>query len=147
MSSDVRPMRWWDIDAVMAIEHNVFGSTAWSAGQFWGELAHDDRCYIVMDDSEGVVAYAGLLVRPPTADIQTIAVAARAQRRGLATAMLTHLLGEAARSGCREILLEVRADSAGAIALYEGFDFETIARRSSYYAPGVDALIMRRVQP
>lgn len=146
MSADVRPMRWWDIDAVLSIEREVFDSTAWSAGQFWGELAQRDRVYVVVDDAKGVVAYAGLLVRPPTADIQTIAVAARAQRRGLATTMLTHLLAEAARSDCREVLLEVRADSAGAIALYEGFGFDTISRRSSYYAPGIDALIMRRVQ-
>ncbi|TEX51601.1 MAG: ribosomal-protein-alanine N-acetyltransferase [Actinomycetales bacterium mxb001] len=143
MSINVRPMRWWDIESVVAIEEPVFESTAWSAGQFWGELARDDRAYVVMDDDEGVVAYAGLLVRPPTADVQTIAVAPRARRRGLATTMLRHLLKVADAADCREIMLEVRADSAGAIALYERHGFEVIARRTSYYGPGLDALIMR----
>ena len=146
MSDELRPMRWWDIEPVMSIEESVFESTAWSAAQFWGELAHDDRAYVVMDDDEGVVGYAGLMVRPPTADVQTIAVAPRARRRGLATAMLRHLLEVAEASGCREVMLEVRADSAGAVALYEIHGFEVIARRTSYYGPGLDALIMRRAR-
>ncbi|MFM8240011.1 MAG: ribosomal protein S18-alanine N-acetyltransferase [Actinomycetota bacterium] len=139
-------MRWWDIESVLGIEEPVFGPTAWSAGQFWGELAREDRTYVVIDDDEGVAAYAGALVRPPTADIQTIAVAPRARRKGLATAMLRQLLDVAESTGCREVLLEVRADSADAIALYERFGFERIARRSGYYGPGLDALIMRRAE-
>jgi len=146
MSDELRPMRWWDIEQVMAIEEPVFESTAWSAGQFWGELARDDRSYVVMDDDQGVVAYAGLLVRPPTADVQTIAVAPRARRQGLASALLQRLLKEAETAGCREVMLEVRAGSTGAIALYERHGFEVIARRTSYYGPGLDALIMRRTR-
>ncbi|MFM8772341.1 MAG: ribosomal protein S18-alanine N-acetyltransferase [Actinomycetota bacterium] len=144
MAPQVRPMRWWDIESIMAIEEPVFGATAWSAGQFWGELARADRAYVVIDDDEGVAAYAGVLIRPPTGDIQTIAVAPRARRRGMAAAMIDHLLAMAESAGCREVLLEVRADSDDAIALYESHGFEVIARRSAYYGPGLDALIMRR---
>jgi len=138
-------MRWWDIDAVMAIEAPAFGTTAWTPAQFWAELAREDREYVVVDDESGVVGYAGLMSRPPTADIQTIAVASHARGRGVATAMLDHLLDRAGAEGCREVLLEVRADSKAAISLYERHQFEVIARRTSYYGPGLDALIMRRV--
>jgi hypothetical protein len=40
-------------------------------------------------------------------------------------------------------MLEVRADNAGAIALYERFGFERISVRRGYYPGGVDAWVMR----
>lgn len=143
----IESLRWWDIDDVMLIERDVFGPTAWTPAQFWSELAQPDRTYLVARDGADVVGYAGLMSRRPTADIQTIAVAPSHRRRGLARALLRSLLEVAAGSGCTEVLLEVRADGAPAIALYESEGFEVIARRQSYYGPGEDALIMRRRQP
>ena len=143
-ATDVRAMRWWDIPAVMAIEESVFPDTAWTAAQFWSELAYDDRTYLVVEESERVVAYGGVMVRPPTADIQTIAVDPDYRGRGIARDLLTRLLATADGSGCSEVLLEVSADNAAAIALYASEGFEVIARRTSYYGPGLDALIMRR---
>lgn len=140
----VRGMRWWDIPSVMAIEESVFPATAWSAAQFWSELAQDDRTYLVAEQADRVVAYAGVMVRPPTADIQTIAVDGAYRGRGIARDLLGRLLATADAGGCTEVLLEVSADNAAAIALYESEGFEVIARRSSYYGPGLDALIMRR---
>jgi ribosomal-protein-alanine N-acetyltransferase len=45
------------------------------------------------------------------------------------------------------VLLEVNAESAPAVTLYESAGFEVISRRSSYYGPGQDAFIMRRRRP
>ena len=142
--TEVRAMRWWDIPAVMAIEESVFPDTAWTAAQFWSELAHDDRTYLVVVESDRVVAYGGVMVRPPTADIQTIAVDPGHRGQGIARDLLSRLLAMADGTGCGEVLLEVSADNAAAIALYASEGFEVIARRSSYYGPGLDALIMRR---
>ena len=143
----IEALRWWDIDDVMLIERDVFGSTAWSPAQFWSELAQEDRTYVVVREGDRIAGYAGLMCRPPTADVQTIAVAAPYRRRGFARDLLDHLLGVADDSGCTEVMLEVRADGAPAIALYESEGFEVIARRSAYYGPGQDALIMRRRRP
>ncbi len=140
----LRSMRWWDIPAVAAIEQSVFPATAWTPAQFWSELAHDDRTYLVAQAGDRVVAYGGVMVRPPTADIQTIAVDADHRGRGIARDLLGRLLGIADEGGCSEVLLEVAADNASAVALYESEGFSTIARRTSYYGPGLDALIMRR---
>lgn len=36
----VEPMRWWDIDAVVALEQVLFpGDSPWTPGMFWAELA------------------------------------------------------------------------------------------------------------
>lgn len=140
----VRRMRWWDIPAVMTIEESVFPSTAWTPAQFWSELAQDDRAYFVTEVPGRVVAYGGVMVRPPTADIQTIAVEPEHHGRGIARDLLARLLTAAETGRCTEVLLEVRADNAQAIALYDAAGFTVIARRSAYYGPGEDALIMRR---
>ena len=137
-------MRWWDIAEAVAIEGELFGASAWSAAQFWGELAQENRTYVVVEDESGLVAYAGLMTVSPTADIQTIAVAPRAQRRGIATQILNHLLSVADAAGCRQTFLEVRGDNRAAVALYERAGFVPIANRTSYYGPGEDAVIMRR---
>lgn len=139
-----RRMRWWDIPAVMAIEESVFPSTAWTPAQFWSELAHEDRVYVVVEIEGRVVAYGGVMLRPPTADIQTIAVDPGHRGRGIARDLLARLLTAAETGRCTEVLLEVRADNAQAIALYDAAGFTVIARRSAYYGPGEDALVMRR---
>lgn len=143
----IESLRWWDIPDVLDIEERVFPTTAWTAGQFWSELAQEDRTYVVTRVDGHIVGYAGLMSRRPTADIQTIAVDPGHRRRGIARGLLMHLLGIAAEKGCTETLLEVRADSAAAIALYESAGFAVIARRTAYYGPGADALIMRRRSP
>jgi ribosomal-protein-alanine N-acetyltransferase len=142
-------MRWWDIPAVMPIEHELFGDEAWSDGMFWSELAErDTRRYVVVDDDAtgAVCGYAGLCAYAPyEAYVQTIAVAPRAQRRGLGEAMLVELLGEAQRRSCDHVDLEVRADNDAAIRLYERHGFTQIAVRRGYYQPsGADAIVMRR---
>ena len=144
MTTRLRDMRWWDIEQAASVERQLFGETAWTPAQFWAELARANRDYVVCEDAEGIAGYAGLMTVPPTADIQTIAVAPRAQGRGLARTMLDHLLVRADDSGCTEALLEVAADNGTAIALYERSGFEAMARRTSYYGPGRDALVMRR---
>ena len=147
----LRAMRWWDVEAVQALDAELFGPTAWTPGTFWGELAAGpSRWYVVAETrpdggGEAVLAgYAGLLVSAGDADVQTIGVAPSAQGRGVGTVLLRALTERAARSGATALLLEVRADNTPAISLYTREGFERVAVRRRYYQPGdVDALVMR----
>jgi ribosomal-protein-alanine N-acetyltransferase len=146
MGPVIRPMRWWDVEAVLPLERDLFGPTAWTAETFWSELAAPGRWYVVASDAaDGEPAgYAGLMVAGADADVQTIAVSRAAQGRGVGSALLDALVAEAARRGATSLLLEVRADNAPAIALYTSRGFERIAVRRRYYQPGdVDAHVMR----
>ena len=142
----VRTMRWWDIDTVSALEPQLFATTAWSAGTFWSELAGapDTRHYVVAEELRQIVGYAGITIYPPEAEVQTIAVAPWQQRHGTGRALLQALIGEAAERGCSRMLLEVSADNAAAISLYESFGFEINGRRRDYYGAGQDAVLMQR---
>ena len=140
-------MRWWDIEPVMVLEHELFGDEAWSKTMFWSELAeHMSRHYLVAEVDGAIVAYAGLYAYPPHESyVQTIAVAPSHQGRGIGTRLLNDLIEESQRRGCERLDLEVRADNDVAIALYERQGFIRIGLRRHYYQPsGVDAVVMRR---
>jgi ribosomal-protein-alanine N-acetyltransferase len=81
---------------------------------------------------------------PPDADIQTVAVRADRQGQGIARRLMVALLDDAEQRGATHTLLEVRADNAGALGLYESLGFVRISERHRYYPDGGDALILRR---
>jgi ribosomal-protein-alanine N-acetyltransferase len=141
----LRPMRWWDIEAVTAIDADVFGPTAWSIAAFWSELSGvpATRYYIVAVMDDTIVGYAGVAFGPDDADVQTIAVIRSVQRTGLGRRMMTELIDAAVERGAGQLFLEVRHDNEGALFLYRSLGFEQISLRKSYYAPGLDAVIMR----
>lgn len=146
----LRPMRWWDIEAAAEMERELFPGESWSAATFWSELAGvPQRHYLVaVDDHDRLLGYAGLALAPPDADVQTVAVAARAQRLGLGARLLAALLEEAVRQGVTQVFLEVHEDNAAAHRLYASFGFERIGRRRGYYDAGRhDAVLMRRRLP
>jgi ribosomal-protein-alanine N-acetyltransferase len=82
------------------------------------------------------------------AEILSVAVAARAQGRGLARKLLTLHLRRLAGLGCRAVFLEVDEHNTAAIKLYDRAGFREVARRPNYYqGPGgkpAAALVLRR---
>jgi [ribosomal protein S18]-alanine N-acetyltransferase len=146
MTAELRPMRWWDIEPVMRLEHELFAEDAWTDTMFWSELADPTtRTYLVAVHDEEVVGYAGLCAYGDTSYIQTIGVTGRHQRAGIGTALLMALLDVADVNGARHVDLEVRAGNSAAIRLYERHGFRQLGVRRGYYQPsGADALVMRR---
>jgi len=135
-----------DLDALMALEAEIYPDDAWSSENMARELTGDHTYYLVAIGDDGAIdAYAGLLAPLGTGqgDIQTVTVAPRARRQGLGRTLLLALINEARRRGAEELFLEVRADNESAQALYTELGFEAIAVRKRYYKGGIDALSMR----
>jgi ribosomal-protein-alanine N-acetyltransferase len=147
MTAQLRAMRWWDIEPVLRLEQALFAEDAWTDAMFWSELAQrETRHYVVAAAADDLVGYAGLCAYgADECYVQTIAVDPAVQGQGIGTQLLTLLIDEAARRGCRRLDLEVRADNATAIRLYERHGFTPIGLRRGYYQPsGAHALVMRR---
>ena len=142
-----------DVPAIMELERSIFVSDAWSERSMLSEVTGQHGYYLVAfdpDDPGTIDGYAGLLAPRGggEGDIQTIAVAPRARRRGLGRALMRALIGEARNRGAREVFLEVRADNPGAQTLYQQLGFEEIGVRPKYYQPdGIDAIVMRLTIP
>ena len=80
------------------------------------------------------------------AEILTLAVLPPWRRSGLGRRLMEAALAEAAAAGAETMFLEVAADNAAALALYQRLGFSRIGRRKGYYH-GTDALTMRRDLP
>ena len=145
MTVTLRPAGPADESALAVLEAEAMGSGGWSREALASELgAVPGTRWVVVADLDGAsIGYAVLMTTADTADVQRVAVAEAHRRRGLGRQLLDALLSEAARRGCREVLLEVAATNRPAIALYQSAGFVEIARRPRYYAGSVDALVMR----
>lgn len=143
----LRAMTASDVTAVLAMEKILYPVDAWSGAQFLEELrgVPATRYYLVVEDEGVIIGYAGLMVVGEHADIQTLSVAKSHQGRGIGQLLLQALESEAKRRRAEAIFLEVRTDNEQAKGLYFKSGYQELGRRDNYYAPGIDALTMRKV--
>ena len=142
-SAALRPAGPQDLDRILEMEPVLFGADSWSRSTYEAELTWPGRHYVVVTVEDQVVGYAGIDLSPE-ATVMTVGVAPQFRRQGLGRRLMDQILDTARQAGCREVHLEVRADDAGAQALYTGLGFERIGRRRRYYrSDGADAVIMR----
>jgi ribosomal-protein-alanine N-acetyltransferase len=82
--------------------------------------------------------------RQRIAELESVVVSANSRRAGIGRALCRAVLDWSRSQGATELVLEVRAASSAAIALYAGLGFTLAARRPRYYRdPDDDALLMR----
>jgi len=102
------------------------------------------RVWLVIEESQVV---RGFLVAREVAgewEIENVAVAGAARRRGLGTRLMGEFLNHVRSTGASAVFLEVRESNMAARALYEKWAFEETGHRTRYYLqPEEDAVIYR----
>jgi len=135
-----------DLDAVAALEAATF-TNPWTREMLDRELRQSDvaRVYVLRLPGCRVAAFCACWLVYDELHINTIAVDANLRRQGLATALMRHLLADAAAHGARRTFLEVRRSNAPAQRLYESLGFAIADVRRNYYTqPDEDALVLSR---
>ncbi len=146
MSHQIRIATEADLEQIMQIEIACFGNDAWSKSNMKSELFATHTNYVVAEEDNSLIGYAGLskLANSESADIQTIAVSDSHRGQGIGRALMESLLAYAREQGAKEVFLEVREDKQTPQNLYGSLGFVTIDRRENYYQPdGVAAIVMR----
>lgn len=142
----VRPATPADMPAMMALEKYAVTASHWSDEQYRQLFSENGprRAALVIEE---VAAIQGFLVARtvgPEWEIENIAVAGMARRRGLGSRLLGELLDLARERGAESVFLEVRESNRAARALYEKWGFVEAGRRTGYYRePGEDAVVYR----
>jgi ribosomal-protein-alanine N-acetyltransferase len=135
-----------DLDAVADLEAASF-TNPWTREMLERELTQSNvaRVYVLRLPGYRVAAFCACWFVYDELHINTIAVDPAHRRRGLATALMQHLVGEAVGEGVQRALLEVRQSNVPALRLYEGLGFRVAGLRRGYYShPDEDALVLAR---
>lgn len=141
---EVRPARFDDASALAVLHALCFKEgDRWAEAQIAGSLSlATTRGYVAV---EGADIFGVLLVQKAggEGEILTLGVHPSRRRQGIGHDLLNCALTE---EGICSLFLEVAADNASAIALYEKTGFSLFGRRKGYYRRGagrVDALNYR----
>jgi ribosomal-protein-alanine acetyltransferase len=146
MSHQIRVASEADLENIMQIEKACFGNDAWSKSNMKSELLAPHTTYVVAEESNSLIGYAGLskLASSTSSDIQTIAVSESHRGLGVGRKLMESLLDFAREQNAKEVFLEVREDKPTPQKLYLSLGFNAIDRRENYYRPdGVAAIVMR----
>lgn len=138
-----RPAEPGDLDGLLALEHAAFASDRLDRRALRHAIGSRSILALVVDGQDrGIAAYALVETRRGSAigRLSSIAVSPAAAGRGTGRALLRDAEAAAAGAGCRLLRLEVRADNAAAIRLYEREGYVLIGREPDYYEDGETAL-------
>lgn len=128
------------LDELVRLERRVFPEEAWTEPMLRGHLRRVDGLALGAGAPLSGVALGW--VAGDLGELMRIGVQPEARGSGLGARLLGAFHERAAALGARELWLEVRADNAAAIRLYERFDYRPTGRRRRYYPDGTDALLM-----
>ena len=132
------------ISALAQLERECF-SDPWSEKALAEELSNPNAVFrVALIDGE-VVGYVGMLHVLDEGDICNVAVFDRFRRKGVASALIQHLVDYGVENQLSFITLEVRESNIGAQKFYETMGFETIGVRKNFYDnPKEHAILMNK---
>jgi len=134
---------------MLAIEKHAATAAHWSIEQYEALFrASGQIALIVQEETQQEKAQVqGFIIARAIGvewEIENIALAGPARRRGLGTRLLGEFLDLARAQGAEAVFLEVRESNRAARALYEKWSFMRSGRRQKYYKdPEEDAILYR----
>jgi ribosomal-protein-alanine acetyltransferase len=146
MKLSIRDATSVDLPGMMALEKHAATAAHWSEQQYEGLFrdARPERMALIIEDESGLQGFVIARVVDREWEIENIAVAGSARRRGLGTRLLGELLDLARARGADAVFLEVRESNHAARALYEKWAFLESGHRRGYYKdPKEDAILYR----
>jgi [ribosomal protein S18]-alanine N-acetyltransferase len=150
-----------DLPTMMALEKHAVTAAHWSVEQYDALLRDSSPGRIALviqvenqqaenqhdETLQEEAQVQGFVIARPAGvewEIENIAIAGPARRRGLGTRLLGEFLDLARARGAEAVFLEVRESNRAARALYEKWSFTENGRRKKYYKdPEEDAILYR----
>lgn len=134
-AAQVRPAQASDLDALLALENEVFSTDRISRRGFRRFLASANAFVLVAEVDGKLAGYALVLFRKGTAGarLYSIAVARDAAGRRVGATLLAASEAAAAERGAARLRLEVHEANDPAIALYRKAGYRQFGRHAHYY--------------
>ena len=145
----IRPMTAADLAQVTKIAASLPEAPQWPEAAYITALNPESTprriaLFAVAPRSGNVLGFIAASLIPPQAELESIAVAAESQQRGLGRMLFESLVNHLCAASIFETVLEVRASNRAALALYRSAGFSQTGLRRAYYAdPIEDAVLMK----
>lgn len=121
-----------DYNMLASIHAQCF-DTAWTAEQFQSALSLPGAQALVVELDQSAYGFVQFQQVLEEAEINTLCVLPNFRRQYFASDLLQKLFAHLLEGNVSRIFLEVAADNAGALSLYETHDFQRSGLRKSYY--------------
>lgn len=143
-----------DLAGVVALERTTEEAPHWAESEYAAILSANSeadsigRCLLIADSEGMLVGFAvGKTISSGAtgmAELESVVVDRSVRRIGVGRALCSAVIAWSKAQRVTALELEVRAGSAGAIALYAGLGFGVSGRRRGYYRdPVEDGVLMR----
>jgi ribosomal-protein-alanine N-acetyltransferase len=143
MKFSIRAAAVGDLPGMMALEKHATTAAHWSRAQYEELFRGSSRVALILEEAS-LQGFVIARVVGGEWEIENIAIAGPARRRGLGTRLLGEFLDLARAQNAAAVFLEVRESNQAARALYKKWAFvESGCRRGYYKDPGEDAILYR----
>jgi [ribosomal protein S18]-alanine N-acetyltransferase len=134
-----------DIPALIALESRAATAAHWTTDQYEAVFSSETPSRVILIAEEtGVQGFMVGRAVGEEWEIENLAVAGPARRRGVGTRLLGEFLSSAREQRAQAVFLEVRESNLAARRLYEKLSFVEAGRRKRYYhEPEEDAIVYR----
>jgi tRNA threonylcarbamoyl adenosine modification protein YeaZ/ribosomal-protein-alanine acetyltransferase len=130
--------------SVMADIHKSCFAKGWTETDFASALSIPGAGAMLVELAGNIYGFVQFQWVAGEAEINTICVSPNFRRQHFGTDLLLGLLAHLQNMKTAKVFLEVSAENAAAIALYQSHGFANMAMRKAYYADGSDAITMVR---
>jgi [ribosomal protein S18]-alanine N-acetyltransferase len=139
----VRKFELADLDRVLAIEQDSFGTEAWDRKLFLEYYRKWPDLFLVAAVGRRMAGYIITCAGSRNAELASIAVEPRDRRHGVGQAMLDYTLAEVRGRHVKTWWLMVGVDNQPGIGFYKKYGFQRTKLVKRYYGAGRDAWRMR----
>lgn len=144
--SRIIPATIADLDALVALEHELFTSDRIPRRQFRYLLTRANAVAVKIEQEGRLAGYLILLRRRRSHNLRiySIGISTWARHLGYGRELVHFAEQFAWQNGLRYVTLEVCNQNMAAIRLYEGAGFQPCGEKPGYYEDGCNALCMRK---
>lgn len=129
---NIRNLTAADLTAVCKIDEQSFFD-AWSQSMWLDELNNSLTTYLILEENDKVLGYAGFWLVAGEAQITRVAIDQDERERGLGTRLTAALINKAWELGAVAVTLEVRESNTAAQKVYLTCGFASEGIRPNYY--------------
>lgn len=143
-SLSVRLARAEDLSSILDIECASPTAAHWLRAEYEKAIAQSERLVLVATGTARLLGFLVAAIATEEWELENIAVAHTARRRGVGRALMKALIVHARTAKAIEIRQEIRASNSVAQQLGHSVGFQQEGRRTDYYrSPTEDALLFK----